>query len=150
MLPAIDDTAGDLGVLRHDSWPVELPLRARLVDQQAALAGAGCVEPGRIKATYGTGVFVLANVGDERPGRVGGLLPTVAWRVGGEVEYALDGGVFTAGALLEWLTPRPGARRRPAGARRARGARSRTPAASACCPRSPGWARRGGGPRRAR
>ena len=103
-LPAIMDTAGDLGTLRHDSWPVELPLRARLVDQQAALAGAGCVEPGRVKATYGTGVFVLAHAGDERPEPGGGLLPTVAWRLNGRVEWAIDGGVFTAGALLEWLS----------------------------------------------
>jgi glycerol kinase len=103
-LPAIADTAGDLGTLRHASWPVELPLRARLVDQQAALAGAGCVEPGRVKATYGTGVFVLAHAGDERPTPSGGLLPTVAWRVAGKVEWAIDGGVFTAGALLDWLS----------------------------------------------
>ena len=104
VLPEIADTAGDLGTLRHTSWPCELPLRARCPDQQAALAGAGCVEPGRTKATYGTGVFVLANVGTDRPAGTGGLLPTVAWRVGGEVEWALDGGVFTAGALLEWLS----------------------------------------------
>ena len=104
VLPEIADTAGDLGTLRHDSWPCELPLRARCVDQQAALAGAGCVEPGLVKATYGTGVFVLAHVGTERPKPEGGLLPTVAWRVAGEVEYALDGGVFTAGALLEWMS----------------------------------------------
>ena len=103
-LPAIADTAGDLGVLRHESWPVELPLRARTVDQQAALAGAGCVEPGMVKATYGTGVFVLAHAGDERPAPTGGLLPTVAWRVNGRVEWAIDGGVFTAGALLDWLS----------------------------------------------
>jgi glycerol kinase len=103
-LPEIMDTAGDLGTLRHDSWPVELPLRARFVDQQAALAGAGCVEPGRVKATYGTGVFVLAHAGTERPNPGGGLLPTVAWRVDGQVEWAIDGGVFTAGALLEWLS----------------------------------------------
>jgi glycerol kinase len=103
-LPPIVDTVGDIGVLRHESWPVELPLRARCVDQQAALAGAGCVEPGLTKATYGTGVFVLANVGGERPAPVGDLLPTVAWSVGGEVEWALDGGVFTAGALLEFLS----------------------------------------------
>ena len=88
----------------HDSWPFELPLRARCVDQQAALAGAGCVEPGLVKATYGTGVFVLAHAGDERPEPGGGLLPTVAWRVNGRVEWAIDGGVFTAGALLEWLS----------------------------------------------
>jgi glycerol kinase len=103
-LPEIMDTAGDLGTLSHPSWPSELPLRARLVDQQAALAGAGCVEPGLVKATYGTGVFVLAHAGDERPEPEGGLLPTVAWRVNGRVEWAIDGGVFTAGALLEWLS----------------------------------------------
>ena len=103
-LPEIHDTAGDLGELRHPDWPAPLPLRARCVDQQAALAGSGCVEPGRIKATYGTGVFVLAHVGEERPAPEGGLLPTVAWRVDGRLEWALDGGVFTAGALLEWLS----------------------------------------------
>jgi glycerol kinase len=62
------------------------------------------VEPGRVKATYGTGVFVLAHAGGERPTPEGGLLPTVAWQVNGEVEWAIDGGVFTAGALLEWLS----------------------------------------------
>ena len=104
VLPAILDTAGDLGTLHHPSWNAELPLRARCVDQQAALAGAGCVRPGLVKATYGTGVFVLAHAGDERPEPGGGLLPTIAWRVGGRVEWAIDGGVFTAGALLEWLS----------------------------------------------
>jgi glycerol kinase len=104
VLPQILDTAGDLGTLRHPSWNTELPLRARCVDQQAALAGAGCVRPGMVKATYGTGVFVLAHAGDERPDPGGGLLPTVAWRVRGRLEWAIDGGVFTAGALLEWLS----------------------------------------------
>ena len=121
VLPPIQDTAGELGVLRHERWRQDLPLTARAVDQQAALAGAGCVEPGRVKATYGTGVFVLAHAGDRSPlGEgspsggpasggaasppvAGGLLPTVAWRVAGRTEYALDGGVFTAGALMEWL-----------------------------------------------
>jgi glycerol kinase len=103
-LPRIFDTVGDLGSLSHPRWPIDLPLRARCVDQQAALAGAGCVEPGRAKATYGTGVFVLAHAGRERPEPSGGLLPTIAWRVDGRVEWALDGGVFTAGALLDWLS----------------------------------------------
>ncbi len=113
-LPAIADSAGQLGELSHPSWPRPVPLCARVVDQQAALAGAGCVVPGRVKATYGTGVFVLAHAGEERPGAPGagasgaaphaGLLPTVAWRIDGRVEYALDGGVFSAGALLEWLS----------------------------------------------
>jgi glycerol kinase len=107
-LPAVTDTAGALGELRHERWPVALPLTARLVDQQAALAGTGCVEAGLCKATYGTGVFVLAHVGGNPPEAVGGLLPTVAWTIGGTTEYALDGGVFTAGALLEWLSGKLG------------------------------------------
>ena len=102
-LPPIGDSVGELGTLHHERWPVELPLTARVVDQQAALAGAGCVLPGRVKATYGTGVFVLAHVGDQVPAPAGGLLPTIAWRVGGRQEYALDGGVFAAGEMLEWL-----------------------------------------------
>jgi glycerol kinase len=104
VLPTIMDTAGDLGVLRHPSWSQELPLRARCVDQQAALAGAGCVKPGLVKATYGTGVFVLAHAGAKRPEPGGGLLPTIAWQIDGVLEWAIDGGVFTAGALLEWLS----------------------------------------------
>jgi glycerol kinase len=103
VLPEVRDTAGELGTLEHESWPVELPLRGQVVDQQAALAGAACVEPGRVKATYGTGVFVLAHVGERVPEPAGGLLPTVAWSIDGKVEYALDGGVFAAGAMLEWL-----------------------------------------------
>jgi glycerol kinase len=114
VLPAIEDTAGDLGVLSHPSWPTELPLTARCVDQQAALAGAGCVKPGLVKATYGTGVFVLAHAGDQRPQPTGGLVPTVAWRVDDRVEWAIDGGVFTAGALLEWLSRDLGLARDPA------------------------------------
>ncbi len=114
VLPEVRDTAGELGVLRHESWPVELPLRGQVVDQQAALAGAGCVVPGRVKATYGTGVFVLSHAGDEVPRPEGGLLPTVAWRIDGRTEYALDGGVFTAGAMLEWMCRELGLAERPA------------------------------------
>jgi glycerol kinase len=95
---------GQLGALSHPDWPVEVSLAARLVDQQAALAGTGCVEAGMAKATYGTGVFVLANVGSRVPEPAGGLLPTIAWRIDGETTYALDGGVFAAGSLLEWLS----------------------------------------------
>jgi glycerol kinase len=103
VLPVVRATVGELGTLRHESWPVELALRGQVVDQQAALAGAGCVVPGRVKATYGTGVFILAHVGEEVPRPAGGLLPTVAWRIGDRTEYAIDGGVFAAGAMLEWL-----------------------------------------------
>ena len=115
VLPEIRDTAGDLGTLSDSSWPAELRLCGQTVDQQAALAGAGAVVPGRVKATYGTGVFVLAHVGTEVPEPVGGLLPTVAWRIDGRMEYALDGGVFAAGAMLEWLCREAGVAADPAG-----------------------------------
>ncbi len=101
-LPALGPTYGALGELRSDAWPRPVRLHAQLVDQQAALAGSGAIAPGLAKATYGTGVFVLAPA--DAPRRAPGLLPTVAWAdAGGTVAYALDGGVFTAGALLEWL-----------------------------------------------
>ncbi len=104
-LPQLRDSVGELAVLRHERWRTELPLRAQVVDQQAALAGAGCVLPGRVKATFGTGVFVLGFMGTAAPAgaAAAGLVPTVAWSVDGVPAYALDGGVFTAGALLDWL-----------------------------------------------
>ncbi|MGZ8622428.1 MAG: FGGY family carbohydrate kinase [Solirubrobacterales bacterium] len=115
VLPEVRDTAGELGTLSHESWPIELPLRGQVVDQQAALAGAACVEPGRVKATYGTGVFVLAHAGAEIPKPAGGLLPTVAWSIDGKLDYALDGGVFAAGAMLEWMCNELGIAEAPEG-----------------------------------
>jgi glycerol kinase len=115
LLPEVRDTAGELGTLSHPSWPVELRLCGQVVDQQAALAGAGCVARGRAKATYGTGVFVLGHAGDEVPRPAGGLLPTVAWSIDGRTEYAIDGGVFAAGAMLEWMCRELGLAERPAG-----------------------------------
>jgi glycerol kinase len=106
-LPAIGPTFGDLGELRADCWPAPMPLAAQLVDQQAALAGSGAVASGELKATYGTGVFVLGHTDAPRPPP--GLLPTVAWagagREGGigDVRHAFDGGVFAAGSLLDWM-----------------------------------------------
>jgi glycerol kinase len=106
-LPRIGPTFGALGELSCPRWPVAIPLTAQLVDQQAALAGSGAVAPGALKATYGTGVFVLGRTAE--PVAASGLLPTVAWagpgRTGevGEVAHAMDGGVFAAGSLLDWL-----------------------------------------------
>jgi glycerol kinase len=106
-LPRLRPSFGRLGRLACESWPRSVSLSARVVDQQAALAGSGAVLPGQAKATYGTGVFVLGRTAGPEP--VEGLLPTVAWAAPdgagaiGEISYALDGGVFTAGALLEWL-----------------------------------------------
>jgi glycerol kinase len=106
-LPAVGPTFGRLAELRCPQWPVALPLTAQLVDQQAALAGSGAVRPGELKATYGTGVFVLGRTAT--PAVAAGLLATVAWAgpddAGGvgEIAHALDGGVFAAGSLLDWL-----------------------------------------------
>ncbi len=120
-LPALGPSFGTLGELRHERWPVALALTAQLVDQQAALAGSGAVRAGELKATYGTGVFVLGRT--HEPVLASGLLPTVAWATPvpdaaanrvegstepraqgiGEVAHALDGGVFAAGSLLDWL-----------------------------------------------
>jgi glycerol kinase len=106
-LPALGPSFGSLGELRCERWPIAIPLCAQLVDQQSALAGSGAVGPGELKATYGTGVFVLART--EAPCATAGLLPTVAWaapdRAGGvgAIAHALDGGVFAAGSLLDWL-----------------------------------------------
>jgi glycerol kinase len=103
-LPAIRPSIGELGELEHPAWTGSLPLRSMLCDQQAALAGNGCFAVGQIKATYGTGVFVLANVGSTPPRRPDALLATVAWADEARAAtYALDGGVFSAGSLLDWL-----------------------------------------------
>lgn len=97
LLPEIGPSTGELGTL------CGLPLRAMLVDQTAALAGHGCLEPGSIKATYGTGIFVLQHAGTEPPRNLQGVLPVVAWEHAGETAYALDGGVFSAGTVIDWL-----------------------------------------------
>jgi glycerol kinase len=107
LLPRVGPTFGPLAEIRSSRWPVAVPLRAQLVDQQAALVGSGAVQPGQLKATYGTGVFVLGRT--PGPAVARGLLPTVAWAAPdergdvGETAYALDGGVFAAGSLLDWL-----------------------------------------------
>jgi glycerol kinase len=97
-LPTIQDSVGDFGVLANG------PVRASIVDQQAALYGHGCRIPGDAKITFGTGAFALALTGErivKRPER--GLLPTVAWRVDGTTTYAVDGGVYDAGSAVEWV-----------------------------------------------
>lgn len=102
-LPRIRSTVGPPAIFAHRAFG-ELPVTAFVCDQQAALAGHACFEAGAIKATYGTGVFVLATTGPVATAAGSGLLSTIAWQLAGDpVVYALDGGVFTAGALLDWL-----------------------------------------------
>ena len=80
-----------------------VPIAGIAGDQQAALFGQGCLEPGMMKNTYGTGCFMLANTG-ERPVRSeDGLLTSIAWRIGGETHHVLEGAIFIAGAAIQWL-----------------------------------------------
>jgi glycerol kinase len=82
-----------------------IPITGVLGDQQAALFGQACFRPGMVKATYGTGAFVLANAGEVVPSPVDGLLSTIAWDLGnlGTTTYALEGSAFVAGAAIQWL-----------------------------------------------
>lgn len=82
---------------------INAPVAALLNDQQAALLGQGCVEQGMLKTTYGTGCFMLLNTGAEPIRSKNGLLTTVAWQMGGKRSYALDGGIYIAGAATQWL-----------------------------------------------
>lgn len=81
-----------------------LPLHALLVDQQAALFGQACFQPGEVKCTFGTGSFVLMNIGPEPRASAHQLLTTVAWELPSQTAYALDGGIFVTGAAVQWLS----------------------------------------------
>lgn len=102
-LPEIVDNAGSYGTTRPEWFGAPIPISGLAGDQQAAAIGQACLDPGDVKATYGTGAFVLANIG-AHPRRSGQrLLTTVLWRIGGSTVYALEGSVFVAGSLIAWL-----------------------------------------------
>jgi glycerol kinase len=82
---------------------VEIPISGDAGDQQAALFGQACYEPGMAKNTYGTGCFILMNTGEKIVSSKNGLLTTIAWGVNGKVEYALEGSIFIAGAVVQWI-----------------------------------------------
>ncbi|MET0295085.1 MAG: glycerol kinase GlpK [Phenylobacterium sp.] len=103
MLPTVCDCAGDLGESEAGVLGAPVPIRGAAGDQQAALMGQGCVRPGEMKATYGTGCFLLVNTGEAAPVSQARLLTTVAARVGGRTTYALEGSIFIAGAAIQWL-----------------------------------------------
>ena len=81
----------------------EIPIAGDAGDQQAALFGQACFEPGMAKNTYGTGCFMLMNTGEKPIESKNGLLTTIAWGIGDKVEYALEGSIFIAGASIQWL-----------------------------------------------
>ena len=81
----------------------EIPISGDAGDQQAALFGQACYEPGMAKNTYGTGCFILMNTGEKIVPSKNGLLTTIAWGINGKVEYALEGSIFIGGAVVQWL-----------------------------------------------
>jgi glycerol kinase len=103
LLPKVLDCADDYGATIGNILGREVPIRGVAGDQQAALMGQGCIAPGQMKATYGTGCFMLINTGENRPVSRSRLLTTVAARVDGKTTYALEGSIFVAGAAIQWL-----------------------------------------------
>jgi glycerol kinase len=100
-LPTVVDNDAVVGTTT--AFGAEIPVAGIVVDQQAALFAEGCLQPGQAKCTYGTGAFLLANVGDIPVRSRAGLASCIAWRLGGDTTYCLDGQVFAAGSAVDWL-----------------------------------------------
>ncbi|MBR3904331.1 MAG: glycerol kinase GlpK [Clostridia bacterium] len=103
MLPQVVDTAQVVGYLKEDILGVKIPIAALAGDQHAALFGQACFEKGMVKNTYGTGCFMLMNIGDQFKLSQNGLITTLAWRLNGKPTFAFEGSVFVAGAAIQWL-----------------------------------------------
>jgi glycerol kinase len=101
MLPVVKNSADDFG--SYSIRDISIPISGVAGDQQAALFGQACFEPGTAKNTYGTGCFMLMNTGTKIQVSRNGLITTIAWGLQGAVEYALEGSVFIAGAAVQWL-----------------------------------------------
>ncbi|CUH69149.1 Glycerol kinase [Thalassovita autumnalis] len=103
MLPEVKDCAADFGVTRADLFGREIPITGVAGDQQAATVGQACFQPGMLKSTYGTGCFALLNTGDTPVQSNNRLLTTIAYQLDGKPTYALEGSIFIAGAVVQWL-----------------------------------------------
>ncbi|MGB9679265.1 MAG: glycerol kinase GlpK [Thermoanaerobacteraceae bacterium] len=103
MLPEVKPSSYVYGYTDKNIFGVELPIAGDAGDQQAALFGQACFEPGMAKNTYGTGCFMLMNTGEKAVPSNNGLLTTIAWGIDEKVEYALEGSIFIAGAAIQWL-----------------------------------------------
>jgi len=103
MLPEVKPSSYVYGYTDKSIFGVELPIAGDAGDQQAALFGQACFEPGMAKNTYGTGCFMLMNTGEKAVPSNNGLLTTIAWGIDEKVEYALEGSIFIAGAAIQWL-----------------------------------------------
>jgi len=103
MLPEVRDCAADFGTTRADLFGKELPILGVAGDQQAATIGQACFGAGMLKSTYGTGCFALLNTGDTLVRSQSRLLGTIAYQFDGKPTYALEGSIFIAGAVVQWL-----------------------------------------------
>lgn len=103
MLPEVCSSSEIYGEVDAKLYPAGVPIAGMAGDQQAALFGQACFRPGMAKNTYGTGCFLLMNTGEQAVPSRNNLLTTIAWRIGGRTEYALEGSVFIGGATVQWL-----------------------------------------------
>ncbi|MDF3351157.1 glycerol kinase GlpK [Sulfitobacter sp. KE34] len=103
MLPEVQDCAADFGTTRPDLFGREIPILGVAGDQQAATIGQACFQPGMMKSTYGTGCFALLNTGETAVTSTNRLLTTIAYQLDGKPTYALEGSIFVAGAVVQWL-----------------------------------------------
>ena len=103
ILPEVVNSSGIVGYADKQFFGTEIPIAGVAGDQQSALFGQACFEPGMAKNTYGTGCFILMNTGEDIFKSNNGLISTIAWGLDGKVYYALEGSVFIAGAAIKWL-----------------------------------------------
>jgi glycerol kinase len=103
LLPEVKDCADDFGVTDPAHFGRAIPILGVAGDQHAATLGQGCFQPGMMKSTYGTGCFAMLNTGAEKVASKNRLLTTIAYRLGGQTTYALEGSIFIAGAVVQWL-----------------------------------------------
>ena len=103
MLPEVRSSSEKYGETSGKLLGTKVPIAGIAGDQQAALFGHVCINPGMVKNTYGTGCFMLMNIGDKPILSKNNLITTVAWKIGNEVQYALEGSIFIAGAVVQWL-----------------------------------------------
>jgi len=103
MLPTVLDNTADFGMVAADYFGASIPIAASAGDQQAATVGQACFQPGMVKATYGTGGFVLLNTGPHMILSKHKLLSTIAYRINHQVTYGLEGSIFCAGVTVKWL-----------------------------------------------
>ena len=103
MMPQVKSSSEIYGYTKTTLFAHEVPVAGIAGDQQAALFGQMCTEPGSVKNTYGTGCFLLMNTGEKPIMSHNNLLTTIAWKIGDKVNYALEGSIFVAGSVVQWL-----------------------------------------------